>query len=91
LGLAPAVAMAQIDNAERQFALQPEPPGVVSHWKELVVRYGVVGKSTHDARLAALMVERGITRLLSFNDSHFARYREIQAMNPLDVLGIPRV
>ena len=43
----------------------------------------------HDARLAALMAERAIPRLLTFNDSHFARYSEIVAINPFDVLGVP--
>ncbi len=74
LGLAPAAAMAQVETAEHQFNLQPEPPTIVSRWKELVVKYGVTGKSTHDARLVALMAERGISRLPTFNHSHYARY-----------------
>jgi hypothetical protein len=41
----------------------------------------VTGKSTHDARLAALMVERGIPGLLTFNDSHFARYTEAKSLS----------
>ena len=52
-------------------------------------KYGVTGKSTHDARMAALMVERNIPKLLTFNDGHFARYTEIHRMNPFDVLGVP--
>ena len=55
------------------------------------MKYGVTGKSTHDARLAALMVERAIPKVLTFNDLHFARYTEISAINPFDVLGVPRV
>ena len=62
----------------------------MSRWKDLVVRYGVTGKSTHDARLAAFMVERGIPRFLTFNDSHFARYAEIAVLNPFGVLGLSR-
>ncbi len=88
LGLAPVAAVAQVETAESQFHLEREPPAIVPRWKDLVVRYGVTGKSTHDARLAALMVEHGIPRLLTFNDSHFARYTEIVALNPFDVLGI---
>ena len=91
LGLAPTAAMAQVETAERQFDLEPDPSTVISRWKDLVLRYGVMGKSTHDARLAALMVERGIPNLLTFNDSHFARYTEIAALNPFDVLGVPHV
>ena len=90
LGLTPAAAMAQLETAERQFGLIPEFPAVVSRWKELVVRHGVTGKSTHDARVAALMLDRGISRLLTFNDSHFARYTEITVLNPFDVLGVSR-
>ena len=52
------------------------------------MKYGVTGKSTHDARLAALMVERGIPKLLTFNDSHFTRYTEIEVLNPFAVLGV---
>jgi len=90
LGLAPTVAMAQVETAERQFSLVPDPPAVISRWKDLVIRYGVTGKSTHDARLAAFMVEQGIPSLLTFNDSHFVRYTEIVVLNPFDVLGISR-
>jgi predicted nucleic acid-binding protein len=90
LGLTPAAAMAQVEAAERQFDLQPESQTVLSRWKELVVRYDVIGKSTHDARLVALMIERGVPRLLTFNDSHFDRYPEIAVLNPFDVLGVPR-
>lgn len=89
LGLTPAAAMGQIEAAQRQFDLQPEPTTVLSRWKQLVIRYGVMGKSTHDARLTALMVERGIPRLLTFNHAHFSRYAEIEAISPFDVLGVP--
>lgn len=91
LGLSCVSAMAQVDKTLRQFTLEPESAGVFRHWRELVVRYGVSGKSSHDARLAALMIEQRIPKLLTFNDAHFARYAEIAAVNPFDVLGIPRV
>ena len=90
LGFVSAAALVQVETAERQFDLVSEPPSVFSRWKELVARYGVAGKSTHDARLVALMIEQGIRRLLTFNDSHFARYNEIAVLNPFDVLGIAR-
>ena len=89
LGLTPVAAIAQVETAERQFNLEPEPSTVMSCWKELVVRHGVTGKSTHDARLVALMVEQKIPKLLTFNDAHFARYAEIAVLNPFDVLGVP--
>jgi predicted nucleic acid-binding protein len=92
LGLTPGDAMVQVQAAESQFPLEPEPAATAySRWKDLVVRYSVIGKSAHDARLTALMIERKISRILTFNDSHFARYKEITALNPFDVLGAPRV
>jgi hypothetical protein len=91
LGLTPDAAMAQVVTAEHQFPSGSESAsGSFSRWKEPVVRYSVIGKSAHDARLTALMIERQIPRILTFNDSHFARYREIAALNPFDVLGVPR-
>jgi predicted nucleic acid-binding protein len=90
LGVSPAAAMAQVEAAERQFPPEPEPQEVLHRWKELVVRYGITAKSIHDARLAALMIERKIPALLTFNDGHFTRYAEIKVLNPFDVLGIPR-
>ncbi|MFW5693183.1 MAG: type II toxin-antitoxin system VapC family toxin [Thermoguttaceae bacterium] len=90
-GLTPVAAMQQLEEAERQFKLEPEPPELLSCWKRLVVDNHVTGKSTHDARLVALMFERNIPRLLTFNDAHFARFSEVKALNPFDVLGIVRV
>jgi len=91
LGLSPTAAMAQLESAERQFILDSEPSSIGARWKELVVRHGVTGKSTHDARLVALMLEQQIPKLLTFNDVHFSRYVEIMAISPFDVLGAPRV
>jgi predicted nucleic acid-binding protein len=90
LGLAPAAAMAQLEAAEEHFDLQLESPAHLFCWKELVVKYDVTGKSTHDARLVALMIEEDIKTLLTFNDAHFARYSGISVLNPFDVLGIAR-
>ena len=91
LGLTPAAAMAQVESAERLFDLEFESPAVYVRWRELVVRHGVIGKASHDTRLVALMLERGIPRLLTFNDAHFVRYTDISALNPFDVLDIPHV
>src|SRR5437667_6290111 len=51
LGLSPQAAMSQLQTAQHQFPAGPEPAEILSRWKNLVVRYAVVGKSTHDARL----------------------------------------
>lgn len=91
LGLSSTDAMAQVDAAMRQFGVVPETQDVYARWRELVLSYSVSGKSAHDARLVALMVDRDIPRLLTFNDAHFRRYAEIVAVNPFDVLGLERI
>jgi hypothetical protein len=47
LGLVPAAAMAQVETAQRQFDLEPDPRTVISRWKDLVVRYGVTVSVGH--------------------------------------------
>lgn len=89
-GLAPAAAMEELEKVEQRFRMETEPLTLVNRWKELVVKHGVAGKATHDARLAALMIEKAIPSILTFNDSHFVRFVEITPLNPFDVVGISR-
>ncbi len=37
------------------------------------------------------MIEHHVPRLLTLNDADFAQFGEIAALNPFDVLGVPRV
>ncbi|HWB54332.1 MAG TPA: PIN domain-containing protein [Tepidisphaeraceae bacterium] len=90
LGLTPLDALTQIETAQNQFPPQPEPRGLLTRWKDLVRSCNVVGKAAHDARIAALMMEQEIEKLLTFNDSDFVRFPDIQVLNPFDVLGIAR-
>ncbi|HEY1684783.1 MAG TPA: hypothetical protein VGG19_08475 [Tepidisphaeraceae bacterium] len=90
-GLTSGDAIERIEVAARQFPPVPDPPTLFNRWKELVVRYGVLGKASHDARLAAAIIERKIPRLLTFNDADFVRYTEIEVLNPFDVSGLPRI
>ncbi len=91
LGMTPQRAHAEIASARALFQVLPETPQVYSTWEGLIAKYGPVGKRAHDARLAALMLEHHVPRLLTFNDADFSRFVEIAALNPFDVLGIPRV
>jgi predicted nucleic acid-binding protein len=58
---------------------------VRERWLDLCSRYGVSGRSAHDARLVALMLAHGLTHLLTLNSADFARYAEITAVTPDDV------
>jgi predicted nucleic acid-binding protein len=53
------------------------------------MKYQVVGKNAHDARLVAAMIVHGIERILTFNNTHFQRYQEIDVISPDQVVSSP--
>lgn len=73
LGLSVADAEAKSAVFEGTFPLLAETPAIYPAWKALVQAAGVIGKQVHDARLVAVCHVYGITHLLTFNVSHFAR------------------
>jgi predicted nucleic acid-binding protein len=56
---------------------------ITNRTPRLVVAYGVKGVNVHDARLVAAMLVHGLTHILTFNISDFARYSEITAVHPI--------
>ncbi|HZT45300.1 MAG TPA: TA system VapC family ribonuclease toxin [Gaiellaceae bacterium] len=81
--LSPETAWHQIENwLSTDVAWIPVPtdrhPDVL---RSLVVGYQLRGKLIPDARLAALAIEHGLT--LCSADTDFARFREIEWVNPL--------
>ncbi len=50
-----------------------------------MVAYGIRGVNVHDARLVAAMLVHGLTHILTFNITDFARYLEITAVNPTTI------
>ncbi|MGD0011833.1 MAG: PIN domain-containing protein [Terriglobia bacterium] len=63
-------------------AVLPETPDLFIKWRELVVTYEVSGAKVHDARLVAAMTLHHVSRILTFNTQDFARFRNIEAINP---------
>lgn len=74
LGLTTAQCAAQIASLEITFQLVEDNSEIYLQWKRLVELYGVSGKPTHDARLAAAMKVHGLSRILTFNGDDFKRY-----------------
>ena len=89
-GYTPQRACAEILAARALFQILPEKSQVYPTWEGLIAKYAVQGKQAHDTRLVALMIEHRVAKLLTFNDADFRRFVEIQALNPFDVLAIPR-
>ena len=90
-GMTAAQACAEIAATRALFELLSETAKVYPIWEGLVAKHGIQGKRAHDVRLVALMIQHGVPRLLTFNDGDFAAFTEVQALNPFDVLAIPRV
>jgi predicted nucleic acid-binding protein len=60
---------------------------VFCNWYDLIVKYDVKGKLSHDARLVAAMQRHGVTNMLTFNSGDFARFPATDAFAPEDVLA----
>jgi hypothetical protein len=51
-------------------------------WKELLTSCPVIGVAVHDARLASVMLTRGIPTVITLNERDFRRYGGIIAISP---------
>ncbi|WP_228059252.1 type II toxin-antitoxin system VapC family toxin [Nostoc sp. LEGE 06077] len=70
---------------ERYFTFLPDSAAVHIQWRRLVVDYRVSGVKVHDTRLVAAILVHGLTHILTFNVSDFARYSDITAVHPIDI------
>jgi predicted nucleic acid-binding protein len=71
---------------EEKLRLLPDNLAVHEEWRKLLVADSVSGVQVHDARLVAAMRVHGVSRILTFNDKDFARYADIEAIHPREVL-----
>ena len=85
LGLAPSDVEINLQGFASLFTFLPEPPDVGSRWRELVNRYNVRGRTGHDTRIVAFVLEHSLTHLLTLNTADFARYTEIVCLAPENV------
>jgi len=85
LGHKAAEAEAEVNRLKAFFSLLPDTAAIYQEWERLVVVYAVRGVNVHDAKLVAAMLVHGLTRVLTFNISDFARYSEITAVHPTTV------
>ncbi|MBI3682133.1 MAG: PIN domain-containing protein [Acidobacteria bacterium] len=86
LGLTLAQTNERATLVESRFRLLPDNERVHAEWRRLVVAHSVAGVQVHDARLVAAMMAHGVPQLLTLNDRDFARYADISAVHPRDVV-----
>jgi predicted nucleic acid-binding protein len=85
LGFTITGAAVELTKLKATFTLLPDTANVLPLWEELVVRYEVRGKQSHDARLVAEMKAHNLTHLLTFDQSDFKRFSEITVVNPRNI------
>jgi len=82
LNLSTAQAVQESEKLKKIFILQLDTSGIFGEWESLIVKYQVMGKKVHDARLVAAMITHQITHLLTFNIDDFKRFSEIVVVDP---------
>lgn len=78
---------ASLEAIEGSFALLAESAEVLPKWRQISSVHQVRGKQVYDARLAAVMLLYGISRILTFNHTDFVRYKGVgvEAVDPAEL------
>lgn len=85
LGLSTAQAVHETNKLKKIFILYLDTPAIFGEWESVIVKYQVMGKQVHDARLVAAMITHQITHILTFNINDFKRFSEIVVVDPRSV------
>lgn len=75
------------ENLLLDFTLLEDGPQIFPRWFERVKNHAVRGKTSHDARIATALLCHGVTHLMTFNGSDFARFQEVTLISPEDVVA----
>lgn len=84
LGWPAATTGDAVRSLRNLFPLLHETPDALDRWLELVSRFQVAGKHTHDARLAALLLAHDVRLILTFNTTDFPSAWGVEAKHPSD-------
>ena len=91
LALQPEDAIRHIQILKQHYAFLPDHHAAFAQWEALISKYKPTNRRVFDVRHVALMLCHKIPKILTFNEADFQQMTEIQAVNPFDVLKIPRV
>ena len=75
----------KINRLISQFTLLEETESIFALWLDLVTRYQIKGKRTHDTRLMAVAIANEISHILTFNPKDFIKIQELIIIHPDDV------
>jgi predicted nucleic acid-binding protein len=86
LGYTPEYTDEFVNDFLGTYGFLPDRNDTFGFWHGLVKKYAVSGKPTHDAKLVVLMQAHQLEQILTINTSDFARYSEIKATHPKQIL-----
>lgn len=75
-----------IDQLLHRFPIAEEAPQLFPTWLDIVSTNKILGKRTHDARIAALMKTATISRILPLNPSDFSNIPDITVVHPQNII-----
>lgn len=85
-GLSFEDASTALNKVRGTFRCLTEPVDMADRWQQIIVANTTMGKTAHDARIAALMLAHGITHILTLNPADFARYDGITPVTPQQIV-----
>lgn len=74
-----------IASLEPMFEFFYETAEVYQEWRRLLDKRDIPGRQIHDARLAAAITVHGLDQVLTFDTTHFSRFRAISVVDPASV------
>ncbi len=87
LGLTALEEAVELERIKGTFSFLPDTPAIYPAWEALVQEYEVVGKPSHDARLAAAVKVHGLKAILTSDKTCFSRFPGIEIVHPDEVEG----
>jgi len=87
LGMSPEQAFEDCERFLRLATFLPEPEDIFDRWLHIVRQYAVKGKQVHNARLVAVAQAYGVGQILILNAQNFARYPEVSALLPQQIVA----
>ncbi len=82
LGLSVPECQAEVATFKTYYPLVLDMPSLCAEWEALVTAHACHGKVAHDARYVGAMNTHGLTHVLTFNGTDFARYPGIVVLDP---------
>jgi predicted nucleic acid-binding protein len=75
-----------IEQLMQRFPIAEETSQLFPTWLDVVSTHKILGKRTHDARIAAVMITTDINHILTLNPSDFSNIPEITVVHPQSIV-----